>query len=131
MQARKTLLGVGGGGGSQHGSNKFPSTQSADRGSFHKPPVVNELEYENEEEDDSSIEGDKERTNVPKKKHKMVKKQLAEPSLAQLPKQESSTFSKIKIEESPTFAPVLQKKQNQPPLSPPSFNENGYFFGIA
>jgi hypothetical protein len=26
MQARKTLLGVGGGGGSQHGSNKFPST---------------------------------------------------------------------------------------------------------
>jgi hypothetical protein len=53
MQSRKTL------GGATQGSNKFPSTSSVDRGSFHKPPVVNELEYENEEEDDSSMDGDK------------------------------------------------------------------------
>ena len=53
MQSRKTL------GGATQGSNKFPSTSSVDRGSFHKPPVVNELVYENEEEDDSSMDGDK------------------------------------------------------------------------
>ena len=120
MQSRKTL----GGGGTAHGSNKFPSTSSVDRGSFHKPTILNELEYENEEEDDSSMDGDKEKVEVPKKKRKMVKKPLAEPSLAQFSKIETSSFSKIKIEESPTFAPILHKKHN-PPLSPPSFNENG------
>lgn len=79
MQSRKTLLG---GGGSTSGNIKHPSTSSVDRGSFHKPPVFNELEYENEEEDDSSMEGDKEKVNVPVKKPKMVKKQQPEASLA-------------------------------------------------
>ncbi len=61
MQSRKTLLAApgNGGGSSNHGSNKHVSTQSADRGSFFKPPNPNELEYENEEEDDSSMDEDK------------------------------------------------------------------------
>ena len=77
MHSRKTLLNVGGGGG---GRNKHLSTTSVDRGSFHKPPVYNELDYENEEEDDSSMDGDKEKVTI--KKPKMVKKEKAEVSIA-------------------------------------------------
>ena len=63
--SRKTLLNQGGkslsNGAVGHGSNKHLSTTSADRVSFHKPQPYNELDYENEEEDDSSMDQEQEK----------------------------------------------------------------------
>lgn len=65
------------------------------------------------------MDEEKDKANKLPKKPKIVKKK----NLAQFSKIETSSFSKIRIEESPTFAPVLQNKLNHP-ISPPSFNEN-------